>query len=183
MCMQNIEHTRKFSSSVFEILDRLSFRCLMLFRIGPWYCYQCEGRSLYLRQPNRRAPTFNRERSRSDFINQSTPDLDTAEAIGNFIKSDQSLVMRHKRTRRYSAKFRDAAVERLLGETSSISQLKTELDVSEQDLIGWIADLVSRQQDRIRSIIQSPVRIPGEITGRGKNCFGILAKLGSRFQR
>jgi hypothetical protein len=73
----------------------------------------------------------------------------SAQAVGNFIRSDNSLVLRQKRSSRYSQKFRDGVVQRITTGKGSISQFCVELTVTESDLVAWIGDLLQRRQDRV----------------------------------
>ena len=147
MCMQNIEHTRKVSIPILRVADLMSLSILRVFRIGPWYCYQCERRTMFLRFQNKQVPTFERHRSRSEFSKKK--DDSHSKSIGNYIKAEQSLVMRDRRSRRYSCKFRDATVDRLLSGAATISQIRDELDVTELDILSWIADLMERRKEAI----------------------------------
>jgi transposase-like protein len=159
MCMQNVEHTRKFSFPLFGLLDLLTLRVLRFARIGPWFCFQCEQKTIYLPLPRRGAPTFCIDQSRAHFrggaqvdpfVEQGLNDQSSSqESIGNYLKSEQSLVMRNQRSQKYSQKFRDASVMRILSGATTFSQARHELGVVENDLIAWIADLLARKQDRI----------------------------------
>jgi len=90
------------------------------------------------------------------------PELEPAESVGNFIKTDSSLLMKSTRLQRYSEKYRDAVVRRILSGTASIQQVREEKRLSESEIIDWISDLVERQQQKIetlelfkKSIVQS----------------------------
>ena len=152
MCMQNIEHSRVFSSGMFRVMDASTFQVCKIFRLGPWHCYQCERKSIYLRRPDRGAPTFHTKLARSEFTETVSEEPGVDEPIGNFLKTDHSLVMRDKRTKRFSQKFRESAVERLLSNATSISQLRQELEVGESDIVDWIAEFVSRKRDQIEQL-------------------------------
>lgn len=163
MCMQNVQHTRKFASGLLRALDRLSLGLGSLLRFGPWYCYQCERKSIYLPWPDRNAPTFHKSRSRSEFVDDSADNAaqdgsDLTETVGNYLQSDRSLVMQQHRSRRYSQKFRDAAVDRLVSGSTTISQLKSELNLAEADILAWISEYLSRQRSeiaRLRKLISA----------------------------
>ncbi len=157
MCMQNVEHTRVFSSSLFNLLDLLSLRLLQHLRIGPWYCFQCEQRTSYLAPKNLQLPTFDTENLTSRFEAESPRELvnDQSEdgvSVGNYLKTEHSLVMRDKRSRKYSQKFRDATVLRILSGGTSLSQARHELDVKENDIVDWIASLFNRKLERINEL-------------------------------
>ncbi len=137
-CLQNIHHSRRHRSQVGSEGEQLKFG---FWRVGPWYCCRCERKSFFLRFPNSRRPTSHWPRSEGQDRG--------AEAVGNFIRSDNSLVLRQKRSSRYSQKFRDGVVQRITTGKGSISQLCVELKVTESDLVAWIGDLLQRRQDRV----------------------------------
>ena len=82
----------------------------------------------------------------------SQPALEPAESVGNFIKTDSSLLMKSNRLQRYSEKYRDAVVRRILSGASSIKQVRDEKQLSESEVTDWIADLFERQQQKIDSL-------------------------------
>lgn len=138
-CMKNIPHVRRVSNPLIWLLDTMTLRAVSLLRIGPWYCVQCSGREMLLHTRRRSAGTFN-------------PNLDeehSVESAGNYIRTTESLVMRRNRAKRYSQKYRDGVVQRLIGGTATISQIGQELDLTERDLVDWIADALAGKQDRI----------------------------------
>lgn len=57
--------------------------------------------------------------------------------------------MRRNRAKRYSEKYRDGVVQKIISGTSTISQLGQELNLTERDLVDWIADDLARKQERI----------------------------------
>jgi transposase-like protein len=163
LCMQNVEHTRKFSSWIMLVLDLLTLRIFRIFRIGPFYCYQCETKTLYLKPVRRDAPTFDVATSTASYrdgrhvwvSSQSDEPTDQNESgtpfepVGNFLKAEQSLLMQERRSQAYSQKFRDAAVARILAGNASLLDIRNELQVKETDLIRWIGDLMNRKQQQI----------------------------------
>ena len=76
------------------------------------------------------------------------------EHVGNVTRSDDSLLVRKARAARYSKKFREAVVERILSGKSTISQVKDELGLSERDLLDWINDKVLHQDRHIAKLTQ-----------------------------
>ena len=73
-------------------------------------------------------------------------DIPEAEPVGNFIK-DQSLVLKSARLDRFTEKFRDSVVERILAGKVAISSLTEDGQYSESELLSWIADKAKRQND------------------------------------
>ncbi len=78
-------------------------------------------------------------------------ELEPAESVGNFIKTESSLV-KSTRMQRYSAKYRDAVVRRILTGSASIKQIRDEKDLSETEITDWIVDLFERQQQRLDAL-------------------------------
>lgn len=112
---------------------------LFVLNFGPWYCSRCENQNRVLPWFRRREPTLRQ-------ID------DGSEQIGNFIRSDGSLVLRKKRSSRYSPKFREGVVFRLLGGKTNIAQLTTDLSVTEADLMAWIHEVLSSRDERIEQL-------------------------------
>ncbi len=129
-CSQNIHHSRCSEQLIFGF-----------WRVGLWYCCRCDRKSFFLRFPNSRRPTSHWPPPEGVGRGAAT--------VGNFIRSDNSLVLRQKRSSRYSQKFRDGIVQRITMGKGSISQLCVELKVTESDLVAWIGDLLQRRQDRV----------------------------------
>ena len=72
--------------------------------------------------------------------------------------------MKSTRLQRYSEKYRDAVVRRILSGASSIHQVRDEKQLSESEIVDWISDLFERQQQKIdslelfkKSIVQSDI--------------------------
>ena len=91
---------------------------------------------------------------------QVAPQLETqAESVGNFIKSESSLV-KSTSLQRFSEKYRDAVVRRILAGTSSIQQVREEKNLGESEITEWIADLFERQQQKIDALERIKDSIP-----------------------
>jgi len=76
------------------------------------------------------------------------------EHVGNVTRSDDSLLVRKARAARYSKKYRESVVERIMSGQSTISQVKNELGLSERDLLDWINDKIMHQDQRINKLTQ-----------------------------
>ena len=87
--------------------------------------------------------------TKSEPIGRSELDaIPEAEPVGNFIK-DQSLVLKTTRINRFTEKFRDSVVERILTGKVSISALTENGQYCESELVSWIADKAKRQEEKI----------------------------------
>ena len=75
-----------------------------------------------------------------------------AQPIGNFLKSDRSLTNRKHRLERFSEKYRDAVVRRILAGTATISQIRNDKQLSETEIAEWIADLFDRREKKIEQL-------------------------------
>jgi hypothetical protein len=139
MCCRNVPHFRGRTRLLPTILNVATFN---LFRFGHWYCGQCEFRSQHLR----------RVRRNKLMMPTNETSLEQTETVGNYIKSDGSLVLRKKRSSRYTNKFREGVVQRLLSGKTNIAQLTTELGVTEYDLLSWVNDALRTRDDRIREL-------------------------------
>ena len=102
-------------------------------------------RVLILEEADRKnSAVSNSQSTRTDkFESEVVPE---AEPVGNFIK-DQSLVLQSSRLDRFTEKFRDSVVERILTGQVSISSLTADGAYCESELVSWIADKAKRQND------------------------------------
>ena len=145
-CMRNVPHVRRIENPILWILDLLTLRAARLLRFGPWFCIQCNQREFVLPPRNRKAPTFRPETSSA------------GEPTGNFIQSDESLILRRNRASRFTPKFRDGIVQRIVSGSQTITQVGRELNLSERDIVDWIADAFQRKQmkiDELNAILAS----------------------------
>jgi transposase-like protein len=145
----------------FELLDLLSLRFLRLFRVGPWYCNQCETKSYFLKFRRWYRPT---KRDYSEFDDEDSAGSGSKfESSGNYIKSGSSLLMHKHRSSRYSQKFKDATVLRVLSREFSIAQIRQELGLTDMDLVLWIAEFVERKDRRIDELTQRIQSLQGRV--------------------
>lgn len=154
-CRRNVQHYRGPKSRPARVFDCAS---LFVLNFGPWYCSYCDKRT--------RSLPWVRKRKASN--SQHNDRLGDTERVGNFIRSDGSLVMRKKRAGRYSKKFREGVVQRLLNGRTTISQLTVELEVTEGDLIGWICDLLEEKDSHIEdltNLLRSYSRAAADLIG------------------
>ena len=135
-CRRNAQHFRGRKSWRARVIDLSS---LYVLNYGPWFCSQCEDRKRSLPWIRKSEPTIQHVE-------------DGTERIGNFIRSDGSLVLRKKRSSRYSSKFREGVILRLLGGKTTIAQLTTELKVTEADLLAWISEVIENRDNRIEEL-------------------------------
>lgn len=174
MCMQNVEHTRMFSSRITRILDFFSLGLLALFRIGPYYCFQCESRCYYLKPVRRDAPTFDSDAMTAGFSQNPPPphasegdgmtvdegateqaQILEIEPLGNLHKNEHSLVMQERRTQNFTVHFRDSIATRILQGEMNFAAAKNELNLKDADLIRWIADMYHRRLTSMEMLRQA----------------------------
>ena len=136
----------------------MDFLSLFVLNFGPWYCSYCDKRTRSLPWVRKRKPSNSQHNDR----------LDGADRVGNFIRNDGSLVLRKKRAGRYSEKFREGVVQRLLSGRTNIAQLAVELEVTEADLLGWINEVLKSRELRIEeltSLLRSYSRAATDLIG------------------
>ena len=151
-CHINVQHFRGPKPVIARAFDLFS---LYVFNFGPWYCGQCE-------KQNRSLPWIRKSEPTKQRIDEGS------ERIGNFIRSDGSLILRKKRSSRYSPKFRSGVVHRLLNGKTNIAQLTVELEVTEADLLSWVAEVVDSRDQRIvelTSLLKSYHRAAANLIG------------------
>ena len=74
-----------------------------------------------------------------------------AEPVGNFIK-DRSLSLKATRIYRFTEKYRDSVVDRILAGKIKISTLTSDGMYTEAELVSWIADKAKRQNKKIETL-------------------------------
>lgn len=72
------------------------------------------------------------------------PEVAIAEPVGNFIK-EQSLAVNATRMKRFTEKYRDALVERILSGKAQMSWLIADGKCTEAELVSWIDDKAKRE--------------------------------------
>lgn len=143
-CRANVNHVRRFVSNIAWLLDTLSFQFMGRFRLGHWHCPQCTRKSFYLPLARRDARTI-------PPLNSKEPIAPQVESAGNFLRS-QSLVARKSHASRYSAKYREGVVKKILSGRVTLSEMSREISVPEVELIDWIATAFNDQQSKIRQL-------------------------------
>lgn len=74
-----------------------------------------------------------------------------AEPVGNFIK-DRSLSLKATRIYRFTEKYRDSVVDRILAGKIKISTLTSDGMYTEAELVSWIADKAKRQNKKLETL-------------------------------
>jgi transposase-like protein len=168
-CVKNVPHDEWHTSPWFRFLDSMTFGKLRLLRIGPWHCVHCQNQVFYLRRTLDDAVDYPIEGTEFDPREPNVSEAETSQSIGNFLRTEESLVMRSQRLKRFSEKYRDAVVRRILKGTATLAQIRQEMDVSETELVDWISDLFDRLDARLATMenaaqSQTPLRIVNETT-------------------
>ena len=89
-------------------------------------------------------------KSDRDKKNEAAP-IPVAQSVGNYIR-EQALVLSSTRIHRYSVKYRDAVVSRLLSGRTTFSSLTADGQFTESELISWIADKAKRQSEKSKDL-------------------------------
>ena len=61
------------------------------------------------------------------------------ESGGNYLRREKSLIARKERCSRYSDKYRESIVQKILDGDSTIAEVRQELGLSELDILDWIS--------------------------------------------
>ena len=88
-----------------------------------------------------------------DSDKESSSDETTQSSAGNFLRNDQSLVMRSVRSDRFTDKFKEGIVQRILQGTTSINDIREQHYLTEQDVIAWMKQSFDRKQKRIDDLM------------------------------
>lgn len=94
------------------------------------------------------AGSFQQDRSTDDDRSRNASSTHQSSA-GNYLRNDQSLVMRSVRSDRFTDKFRDGIVQRILSGTTTIADVRQQHHLTEQDVIAWMKDSFDRKQKRL----------------------------------
>jgi len=181
-CHKNVPHRRWIANPIVLMFDMMTIGVVRLFRVGPWYCVHCDNKKIWLPFRNSRAIDYRsaalqnetpptKTRQPTPLPAPSTPaataavdntaapapapaqaELEPAEPVGNFIKTESSLLMKSTRLNRYSEKYRDAVVRRILSGATSIKMVREEKQLSESEVTDWISDLFARQQQKLDAL-------------------------------
>ncbi len=138
-------------------MDRLTFGILAIWNVGPWQCVDCGNRKLLIRC---------RDDARRE-INEHQGEPDEPAPIGNFLRTDQSLVHAISDASRYSEKYRAGVVKKLLSSETTVSRICRELNVSELEIQQWIRAWVESELMRCRqaAAISAPARLAAPADG------------------
>jgi transposase-like protein len=102
------------------------------------------------------------DRRRSQQATEEAPELKEAfERAGNFLKSEHSLLMQDRRASKFSQKFREGTVMKILAGKTTIREVQQDLDVTETDLILWIREMMKRKDHRIGELVKTLEAIQG----------------------
>lgn len=135
-CCVNVSHARNFRTKLGWFLDMITFQFASRFRLGSWRCLQCTRRSIYLRLPRSDAKTLQIDDSAK--LDPKEDGL-VVESGGNYLRREKSLIARKERCSRYSDKYRESIVQKILDGDSTIAEVRQELGLSELDILDWIS--------------------------------------------
>ena len=181
-CLRNVPHILFFRWPFLNFLNRYPNFGESL-PLGSWHCCGCEKNSFFIKRPDpevatditstpmndivpwpdRTDPTQRfgllfRRKKKTQVIKGQQPEATEEEAgfehVGNVTRTDDSLLVRQARAARYSKKFRDSVIDRILSGESTITQVRNELKLSERDILDWINNRVMRQDQKISKLTQ-----------------------------
>lgn len=148
-CCANVSHARRFRTKAGWLLDVLTFQFSARFRLGSWRCLQCARRSIYLHLSRSDAKTI---QLGDNAKQEAGEDGLTIEHGGNFLLNERSLLARRERCNRYSEKYRESIVHKILAGQTTIPEVRQELGLSEQDLLDWIAQAYDDRNQKIKEL-------------------------------
>ena len=148
-CRANVSHARRFRTKLGWLLDFLTFQFTARFRLGSWRCPQCGRRSIYLHLPRSDVKTI---QFGDNTKSETTEDGLTVEHAGNFLLNEKSLLARRERCNRYSEKYRESIVHKILVSDTTIAEVRQELGLSEQDILDWIAQAYDDRGLKIKEL-------------------------------
>ena len=148
-CCANVSHARRFRTKLGWLLDVLTFQFSARFRLGSWRCLQCSRHSIYLHLSRSDAKTI---QFGDNSKQEASEDGLTVEHGGNFLLNEKSLLARRERCNRYSEKYRESIVHKILVGDTTIADVRQELGLSEQDVLDWIAQAYDDRGQKIKEL-------------------------------
>ena len=164
-CLRTLSHQRYHSS----LANWMNVFSLGIFRrkgLGPWFCRQCGRKSFWL--PKATDKPIERVAQKSDQCQIESAQEPESNLAGNYILDEQSLVRRVEASNRFSQKYRDNVVERIISNRSFISKVCRELEVTESDVQYWIKQWIKRRFDLLKINPELADRIWESIENDGK---------------
>lgn len=146
-CQANVKHVRRFRSALTRSFDKLTFRFMARFRLGSWHCLQCTRNTIYLALPRADVRTIHIGRAE-----QPKSEETQVESAGNFLRNEHSLVAKKQRLSRYSPKYREGVVHKILSGHVTVAEMCRELELSETDLMEWFAAVFDEQAIKIKQL-------------------------------
>jgi transposase-like protein len=137
-CVQNIRQKREIHSGFWRFLDLITLRAGSLIQLGPWKCTYCGSIKYFLPATVRGMRDYDAEIERYKKMESELP-------VGNFIVDKVSLAARQDNTDRFSEKYRNGVVQKILKGQTTISQVCTDINIAEPDVISWISNFVDNQ--------------------------------------
>ena len=85
-------------------------------------------------------------------VSENSDTVDTSQAVGNYLRTDQALAHATANEIRFSNKYRRGIVERLLEGKSTVSNTCQELSVSELEIQRWIKEYLQFQLGKVSQV-------------------------------
>lgn len=165
-CLTNHRHIHRIRSTPLRILDIATLRFATYFRIGSWHCEVCNRKSILLRGQRHEEENVP---AQVDPVEQGEPVEsmdDPNQSVGNFIRRDFDLVAQADRLQRFSQKFRESIIERLMTGQVDVAGVRQELNVQERDLFAMVREKVRRLESHIESLEYQILELSaGELVG------------------
>ena len=179
-CLRNVPHMLLYHWPGFRLLNFFPWLSEKS-PVASWNCCACEKHTYVLRRPleeaahdvtstdmsdvrpfrkprpnNRTGLLFRRKRkgAETEEVHRDEPHDPPADKVGNFLRSEESLIMQHSRASRYTQKFRDGVVDRIIEGKATITQVRKELNVTERDILDWLNRRIHLKDQKIAKLTQ-----------------------------
>ena len=136
--------------------------------MGPWFCRQCGRKSFWL--PKSTHKLIERVAHDSDQrLSAAAENQDEeTEIAGNVFLEEQSLARRVELSNKFTEKYRDNIVERIISSRTLISKVCNDLEVTEADIQFWIKQWVQRRFELLRRHPELAEKLWESIESEGK---------------
>ena len=171
LCLKDGSHKFLIRWPILRLLHRCTFGLRRSTRWGSWYCTTCDHHTYSLRpcrgengvpiteaDPAVHEPSVLFEKNETPPEQNATEEQHSgpvvAEPVTNVLRTDQSLVARKSRATRYSEKYREGVIQRLLTGKATMLQIREELNLAEADVIDWLAESFRKKDERIEELLR-----------------------------
>ena len=166
-CLRILSHQR-YHSSFASWMNVFSLGVFRRCGLGPWFCRQCGRKSFWLPKSTHKLIERVAHDSDQRIAAAAENQDDETDIAGNVFLEEQSLARRVELSNKFSEKYRDNIVERIISSRTLISRVCNDLEVTEADIQFWIKQWVQRRFELLRRHPEMAEKLWESIDSEGK---------------